>query len=96
MSYRPSRAEQEVHIWWDAADPTAHVYTASNAIMRKLDKLCTDYPEVFKCTRTDTVSGETISKEYYFDAKYIRFAKPASAKQKEAALKNLGRTEKPA
>lgn len=85
MSYRLSKEEQEVHLWWDAADKTVHAYTAYPLIMHKLDKMCADHPEEYQCIGADTVGGQIISKEYRFDSKYIRFGKPASAKQREAA-----------
>lgn len=93
MKYTFTKAEQETQIWWDAVDKTAHIYTAHPATMRKLDKLVEEYPEEYRCVWAD---DKYPAKKYEVDSKYISFRKPASAKQREAALKNIGRAEKPA
>lgn len=85
--YRFTKAEQETHIRWDAEERIAHIYTANPAEIRKFDKLVKDYPDVYKCVWTD---GKYQAKKYEVDAKHIRYKKPTSEKQRQAA-KNNGR-----
>lgn len=76
-----SRLEQETTINWNAEEPTASVYSATPTTIRKLDKLCTQFPELYRCTWTDS---EVLAKRYTMPVKLIRFAKPASEAQREA------------
>jgi len=46
---RLTRYEQETVINFNAEDPDATVYTRDKAVMRKLDALATEFPEVFQC-----------------------------------------------
>lgn len=91
--YHLSRAEQETHIWYDATGASAHIYTANPTVLRKLDKLCAAYPDVYSCHSTDTMNGKVIAKNYSVGRKYISFRTPASEKQKEAARKALARIQ---
>jgi len=93
MNYTFSKAEQETHISWDAESKTASIYSAHPATIRKLDTLCRDYPEEYRCVWADS---KYTAKKYETGAKYISFRKPASRKQKEAALKNLAKNSEPA
>ena len=47
MAY--SRYEQETSIVWDEDAKIARIYTSSPVSMRKLDKLCEQYPEAYRC-----------------------------------------------
>lgn len=78
---RLSRLEQETTVNWNAEEPTASIYSATPATLRKLDKLCAQFPEHYRCTWQDS---ETQAKRYELPAKLIRFAKPASEAQREA------------
>ena len=88
--YHFKKAEQETHIRWDAEERIAHIYTANPADIRKLDKLAEDYPEEYKCVWAD---GKFAAKKYEVDAKHIRFRKPASQAQREAAKENGRRNQ---
>ena len=79
-----NKAEQETTISWDAATKTADVYTADPAIIRKLDKLTVQHPDIYRCTRKDNRHGGAF---YEVPVRYIRFAKPASQAQIEGNRK---------
>ena len=54
-----TRYEQETIINFNAGDQTATLYTRGPVVMRQLDALVTEYPDIFKCV------GETdIDKTY--------------------------------
>ena len=44
-----TRYEQETIVNFNAEEPDAIVYTRDNAVMRQLDTLVTEYPDIFKC-----------------------------------------------
>ena len=63
--YRLTRYEMETTINFNAEEGTAVLYTRDKAVMRRLDKLTEEFPEIYKCTR------ETgIDKTYEFPKKY--------------------------
>lgn len=66
-----TRYEQETIINFNAGEQTATVYTRDKAVMRKLDKLVADFPEVYKRT------GQTdIDKTYSMPKSYVSYRKP--------------------
>jgi hypothetical protein len=73
-----SRAEQETSIVWEEEEKIANIYTCSTVTMRKLDKLCEQFPDEYKCIKTIKYQ-----KKYTVPARYIRFGKPASEAMKE-------------
>lgn len=80
-----TREERETLIRWSAADKTVTIDSADAAVIRKLDKLCAEHPEVYSVTRADEVYK---AKRYSLtDARYIRFGKPASEAMREACRK---------
>lgn len=82
---RLSLEERETLIRWNAADKAVVIDTADASIIRKLDRLCQKYPDVYACTRVDDVYK---AKRYSLtDWKYIRFAWPASEAYREACRK---------
>ena len=87
MAYALTRTEQETVIRWDALTKTAVIDTATPEVIRKLDKLAGQFPEVYKVVRVDQ---NFYAKRYEVDARYIRFRKPASAAQRNAARTNSG------
>lgn len=73
---RLSLEERETLIRWSAADKAVVIDTADASIIRKLDKLCKKYPDVYACTRVDDVYK---AKRYSLtDCHYIKFANPPS------------------
>jgi len=66
-----TRYEQETIINFNAGEQTATVYTRDKAVMRKLDKLVADFPEVYKRT------GQTdMDKTYSMPKSYVSYRKP--------------------
>ena len=66
-----SKYEQETIINFNAGESDAMVFTRDKAVIRKLDALITEYPEVYKCI------GETdIDKTYSMPKQYVSYRKP--------------------
>ena len=66
-----SKYEQETIINFNVAESDAVVYTRDRAVMRKLDALVNEFPEVYKCI------GETdIDKTYSMPKQYVSYRKP--------------------
>lgn len=66
-----TRYEQETIINFNAQDQIATLYTRDKAVMRQLDTLVTEYPDIFKCI------GETdIDKTYSIPKSRISCRKP--------------------
>lgn len=89
MIYRPTRAEQETTIVFDAERDEATVYTANPSTLRKLDKLSSIYPETYKRIWGDP---NGLAARFTCPKRYIRFGKPASESRKAANLRNLSKT----
>ena len=66
-----SRYEQETIVNYNAGEQTATVYTRDKAVMRKLDTLVADFPDIYSLTEQDEVS-----KTYFFPKSYINYRKP--------------------
>ena len=66
-----SKYEQETIINFNVAESDAVVFTRDKSVIRKLDALVTEFPEVYKCI------GETdIDKTYSMPKKYVSYRKP--------------------
>ena len=66
-----TRYEQETIVNFNAEEPDAIVYTRDKAVMRQLDTLVTEYPDIFKCI------GETdIDKTYEMPKSVVTYRKP--------------------
>ena len=84
-----TRYEQETIINFNAEDSDATVYTRDKTVMRQLDALITEYPDIFKCI------GETdIDKTYLVPKSRISYRKPrriSEAKREQAreAMKKI-------
>lgn len=76
------KQERETSIVWDEEEKIAHIYASSPISIRRLDKLVKDHPEIYKCVWIDKDGS---SKKYEVSKNYIRFRKPQSEAQKEAA-----------
>ena len=85
MAYALTRTEQETIIRWDALTKTAIIDTTTPEVLRKLDKLAGQFHGVYKVVRTDP---NYPAKQYEINARYIRFGKPASEAQRNAARIN--------
>ena len=68
---RLSKYEQETIINFNVAESDAVVFTRDKAVIRKLDSLVNEFPEVYKCI------GETdIDKTYSMPKQYVSYRKP--------------------
>ena len=85
MNY--SRAERETAIVYDEEERIAHIYTASQISIRRLEKLCADHPEVYRRMWTETEERKITAAKYECPSKYIRFGKPASEQKKAQAIR---------
>ena len=66
-----TRYEQETIINFSADDQTATLYTRDPAIMRKIDALVIEFPDIYKCI------GETdIDKTYEMPKSFVSYRKP--------------------
>ncbi len=66
-----SKYEQETIINFNVAESDAVVFTRDKAVIRKLDSLLNEFPEVYKCI------GETdIDKTYSMPKQYVSYRKP--------------------
>ena len=79
--YQLTKEEQETTVNWCAADSTATIDTADPAVMRKLDRLVQEHPDVYKVVRVDP---NYAAKMYSVPARFVRFGKPASEAQRAA------------
>ena len=77
-----TRYEQETIINYNAGEQTATVYTRDKAVMRKLDMLVGNFPDIYKLVEQDEVS-----KTYSFPKSYVSYRKPraVSTEQRERA-----------
>lgn len=81
-----TRYEQETIINFNAGEQTATVYTRDRAVMRKLDKLVAEFPDIYKLT------GQTdIDKTYSMPKSHVSYRKPRklSDEQREQARQRM-------
>lgn len=90
MGYSYNADERETNINFSDANDEATIYTASGPMLTKLERLCREFPQVYKRTATETAeNGRLIAGRYSIaNKRLIRFGKPASVAQIEAAKKN--------
>ena len=81
-----SKYEQETIINFNVAESDAVIYTRDKAVMRKLDALVNEFPEVYKCLKVTD-----IDKTYSMPKKYVSYRKPRriSEEQREKARKHM-------
>lgn len=81
-----TRHEMETVINYNAGEQGATVYTRDKAVMRRLDQLAADYPEIYKL-----VKQTDIDKTYSVPKSYISYRKPraVSANQREKARQRM-------
>ena len=83
-----TRYEQETIINFNAGEQTATLYTRDPSVMRKVDALVIEFPDVFKCT------GETdIDKTYEIPKSSVTYRKPRNITeaQRKAASERMKR-----
>lgn len=83
--------ERETTIGTDDSTKEAEMITFNKALMRKMDKLCKDYPNDFKHVSDQIFDDVVEGKEYIFPWRLvsIRAPKKMTEKQKEAAGQRL-------
>lgn len=81
-----TRHEMETVVNYNAGEQGATVYTRDKAVMRRLDQLATDYPEIYKL-----VKQTDIDKTYSVPKSYISYRKPraVTAEQREKARQRI-------
>ncbi len=81
-----TKYEQETIINFNAGESDAVAFTRDKAVIRKLDSLVNEFPEVYRCI------GETdIDKTYSMPKHYVSYRKPRriSAEQREQVKKQM-------
>ena len=66
-----TKYEQETIINFNVAESDAVVFTRDKAVMRKLDALVNEFPEVYKCLKVTD-----IDKTYSMPKQYVSYRKP--------------------
>lgn len=66
-----TKYEQETIINFNVAESDAVVFTRDKAVMRKLDALVTEFPEVYKCLKVTD-----IDQTYSMPKQYVSYRKP--------------------
>ena len=81
-----SRYEQETVINFNAGEEMATVYTRDPAVMRRLDALVIEFPEVYRCIRVTEYD-----KTYEMPKASVSYRKPRllSEAQREQARKRM-------
>ena len=75
-----TKYEQETIINYNAGELYATVYTRDKAVMRKLDTLVTEFPEVYRLV------GETdIDKTYEMPKRYVNYRRPRNVSAEKRA-----------
>lgn len=77
--------EQETIINFNEEEKTASVYTYNNALIKKLDEYCLDYPDMFNLEKENNY-GAHLSKTYKIPKKYVSFRKPTILTKEQKIL----------
>ncbi len=83
-----TKYEMETVFNYNAAEQMATVYTREKSVMRRLDRLVADYPDIYKLLKqTD------IDKTYSMPKSYVNYRKPRmlSDKQREQARQRMSK-----
>ena len=65
-----TKYEMETIVNYNAGEQTATVYTRDKAVMRKLDKLVADFPDIYKL-----IDQKSIDKTYSMPKLYVSYRK---------------------
>ena len=66
-----SKYEQETIINFNVAEADAVLFTRDKSVIRKLDSLVNEFPEVYKC-----INETDIDKTYSMPKQYVSYRKP--------------------
>lgn len=85
---RITRYEQETIINFNAGEQMATLYTRDPSIMRKVDALVIEFPDVFKC-----IGATDIDRTYEMPKSSVTYRKPRniSEAQRKAASERMQR-----
>lgn len=85
--------ERETIINFNAAEDTAEIYTADPVYIRKLDKLCEQFPDTYKFMAELSAKRCKESKTYSMSKRLVKFRPPVtreiSEEQREALAERL-------
>ena len=86
-----SRYEQETIINFNAGEEMATVYTRDPAVMRRLDALVIEFPEVYKC-----IKATECDKTYEMPKSFVSYRKPRrlTDEQREQARERMNKLNK--
>ena len=73
-----SKYEQETLVNYNAEDQTAVIYTRDRTVMRRLDALVNEFPEVYRCIRVSD-----IDKTYEMPKAYVNYRRPRRLTDKQ-------------
>ena len=81
-----SRLEQETIINFNAGEDIATLYTRDKAIMRKIDALVIEFPEVYRC-----IKATEYDKTYEMPKSFVSYRKPRhlTDEQREQARERM-------
>jgi hypothetical protein len=81
-----SRYEQETVINFNADEQTATLYTRDSVIIRRIDALVSEFPEVYRC-----IKATEYDKTYEMPKSYISYRKPRklTEEQREQARRRM-------
>lgn len=81
-----SKYEQETIINFNVAESDAMVFTRDKAVIRKLDSLVNEFPDVYKC-----IGESDIDKTYSMPKQYVSYRKPRrlSTERREQIKKQM-------
>ena len=81
-----SRLEQETIINFNAGEDIATLYTRDKAIMRKVDALVIEFPEVYRC-----IKATEYDKTYEMPKSFVSYRKPRhlTDEQREQARERM-------
>lgn len=83
-----TKYEMETIINYNAGEQTATVYTRDKAVMRRLDRLVEEFPDIYRLT------GQTdVDKTYSMPKSYVNYRKPRklSDGQREQARERMAK-----
>lgn len=93
--YKLFKVEQETIILFNVAEPDAKVYTRDKTVMRKLDALVAEFPEIYKCIKVTD-----IDKTYSMPKEYVSYRKPRTIssvrrEQIRRQMENINKSKQP-
>ena len=80
MNYKLTRYEMETVINYNAEEKTVSMSTRDRAVIRRLDRLVEEFPDVYQC-----LSRTEIDAVYRFPKKLLSFRKPRTYTEEQLA-----------